>query len=75
MRQKRKEKISDLIQEQIHRTWLMRVKVAAAPVGSSRDWNPALAILTNLGNLLVYSLPDLRFCFQQDGFIEASDQK
>jgi len=75
MRQKRKEKISDLIQEQIYRTWLMRVKVAAAHVGSSRDWNPALAILTNLGNLLVYSLPDLRFCFQQDSFIEASDQK
>ena len=75
MRQKRKEKIIDLIQERIYRTWVMRVKVAAAPVGSSRDWNPALAILTNMGNLLVYALPSLRFCFQQEGFIMANDQK
>jgi len=54
---------------------VLRVKVAAAPVGARRDWNPALAILSTVGDLFVYSLPDLALVFQEQEFIPASDQK
>ena len=75
MRQKRKEKITDSIHERILRAWVVRVKVAAAPVGAPRDWNPALVLLTTAGHLLTYSLPDLRLCFHQQNFLPASDHK
>ena len=61
--------------ERISRAWLLRVKVAAAPVGVHRDWNPALAVLTSAGDLFIYSLPDLTLCFREEDFIPASDQK
>lgn len=75
MRQKKKEKISELIQERILRAWLVRVKVAAAPVGANRDWNPAVAILTSGGNLMAYSLPDLRNCFSYNELVAPNDHK
>ena len=75
MRQKKKEKVTDIIQERILKAWLVRVKVAAAPVGAVRDWNPAVAILTSGGNLMAYSLPDLRMCFSYNEFVSPSDHK
>lgn len=75
MRQKRKEKITDLMHERVTKAWIVRVKVAAAPVGAPRDWNPALALLTNVGKLLVYSLPDLHLCFLQENFAPTSNQR
>ena len=75
MRQKKKEKVADTVQERILKAWLVRVKVPAAPVGAARDWNPALAILTNGGNLMGFSLPDLRVCFNHNDFIAPTDQK
>ena len=61
--------------ERVSRAWLLRVKVAAAPVGVQRDWNPALALLTSVGDLFIYSLPDLHLCFKEENFLPASDQK
>lgn len=75
MRQKKKEKVTEAIQERILKAWLVRVKVAAAPVGAARDWNPAVAILTNGGNLMAYSLPDLRKCFNYNELILPSDHR
>lgn len=75
MRQKKKEKVSEAIQERIKKAWLVRVKVAAAPVGAARDWNPAVAILTSGGNLMAYSLPDLRKCFNYNEFVLPSDHR
>ena len=75
MKQKRKEKLMDHIQEKIHKAWVVRVKVPAAPVGAARDWNPALVVLTTAGSFLAFSLPDLRLCFQETNLVSASDQK
>ena len=75
MRHKRKEKVADVMQERILKAWIVRVKVAAAPVGAPRDWNPALAILTSGGNLVAFSLPDLRVCFNYDNFVDPTDHK
>ena len=75
MRQKKKEKVSELIQERILKAWLVRIKVAAAPVGATRDWNPAIAILTSGGNLMAYSLPDLRKCFNYNELVPPTDQR
>ena len=75
MKQKRKEKISELIQERIIKAWVVRVKVAAAPVGATRDWNPALTILTSGGNLMAYSLPDLRKCFNHNEVVAPTDHR
>lgn len=75
MKQKRKEKVMDRLQEKIHKAWVIRVKVPAAPVGAARDWNPALAILTSAGSLLAYSLPDLKLCFQEADLVSSTDQK
>ena len=47
----------------------------AAPVGAPRDWNNALVILTAIGHLLIYSLPDLRLSFHKELFVNPSDQK
>lgn len=75
MKQKRKEKTYDRFQEKIYKAWVIRVKVPAAPVGAARDWNPALAILTEAGTFLSYSLPDLKMCFQEDALVSSLDQK
>lgn len=75
MKQKRKEKIMDRFQTKIHKAWVIRVKVPAAPVGAARDWNPALAILTSAGSFLAYSLPDLKLCFHEEEVLLTSDQK
>lgn len=75
MKQKRKEKVLDRLQEKVSKAWMVRVKVPAAPVGAARDWNPALAVLTSAGTFLAYSLPDLRLCFQEENLVPASDQK
>ena len=75
MKQKRKEKIADVMQERVQRAWVIKVKVPAASPSAERDWNPALVLLSSIGDLLVYSLPDLQLCFRQDQFIPASDQK
>ena len=75
MRQKKKEKVSELIQERIIRAWIVRIKVPAAPVGANRDWNPAVAILTSGGNLMAYSLPDLRNCFNYNELVVPTDHK
>ena len=75
MKQKRKEKIHDRFQEKICKAWVIRVKVPAAPVGAARDWNPALAVLTEAGTFLAYSLPDLKMCFQEDSLVSSLDQK
>lgn len=75
MKQKRKEKVKEHIQEKIHKAWVIRVKVPAAPVGAARDWNPALAVLTAAGTFLAYSLPDLRMCFRENTLISSLDQK
>ena len=75
MRQKKKEKVSELIQERIQKAWLVRIKVAAAPVRAARDWNPAVAILTNGGNLMAYSLPDLRKCFNYNELVSPTDHR
>ena len=74
-KQKRKEKIMDSMQEKVLKAWVIRVKVAASPVGAPRDWNPALVLLTSVGNLLTYSLPDLRPIYEQEEVILPSDQK
>ena len=74
-KQKRKEKIMDSMQEKVLKAWVIRVKVAASPVGAPRDWNPALVLLTSVGNLLTYSLPDLRPIYEQESVILPSDQK
>lgn len=75
MKQKRKEKVMERIQEKINKAWVIRVKVPAAPVGAARDWNPALAVLTASGTLLAYSIPDLRRCFRENSLISSADQK
>ncbi len=76
MRQKRKEKITnDQMPDRVTKAWLLRVKVAAVPMGAPRDWNPALALLTNRGNLLFYSLPDLHLCTIGDEYIAPGDHK
>jgi lethal(2) giant larvae protein len=75
MRQKKKEKLSELMQERILKAWLVRIKVAAAPVGAPRDWNPAVAILTSGGNLMAYSLPDLRTCFNYNELVAPTDHR
>lgn len=75
MKQKRKEKVTYRIHERIHKAWVIRVKVPAAPVGAARDWNPALAVLTTAGTFLAYSLPDLRLCFRENDLVASSDQK
>ena len=75
MKQKRKEKIVDRIQEKIYKVWVIRVKVPAAPVGAARDWNPALAVLTTAGTFLAYSLPDLRMCYRENAIVSSTDQK
>ena len=75
MRQKKKEKLSELIQERILKAWLVRIKVAAAPVGAPRDWNPAVAVLTSGGNLMAYSLPDLRTCFNYNELVAPTDHR
>ena len=49
--------------------------IAAAPVGASRDWNCGLVILTTIGHLLVYSMPDIRLIYHKEFFILPSDQK
>ena len=74
-KQRRKEKVSDSMHEKILKAWIVRVKVAATPVGAHRDWNPAMVVLTSAGNLLTYSLPDLRPCYEQEEVISPSDQK
>lgn len=75
MKQKRKEKVMERLQEKINKAWIIRVKVPAAPVGVARDWNPALVVLTVAGTFLAYSLPDLRLCFQEANLVSATDQK
>lgn len=75
MKQKRKEKVMDRFHEKIHKSWLIRVKVPAAPVGAARDWNPAVAVLTVSGSFLAYSLPDLKLCFQQNEIVISFDKK
>ena len=75
MRQKRKEKLMEGHGERVHRAWLIRVKVAGASAGARRDWNPGLCLLAASGSLIVYSLPDLRMCFLQEGFIDPADHK
>lgn len=75
MKQKRKEKVVDRIQEKVYRAWVIRVRVPAAPVGAARDWNPALGVLTAAGTFLAYSLPDLRMCYKEDALISSMDQK
>ena len=91
MRSKRKEKINNLIHERIFKAWIIKVKVpgeyvpcyytiinviiVAAPVGASRDWNCGLVILTTIGHLLVYSLPEIRLIYHKEFFILPSDQK
>ena len=47
----------------------------AAPVKAVRDWNNGLCVLTTIGHLLVYSLPDLKLCFHRELFVNPSDQK
>ena len=75
MKQKRKEKVTERFQEKIHKAWVIRVKVPAAPVGAARDWNPALAMLTSAGSFLAYSLPDLKLCFRETELLLSTDQK
>jgi lethal(2) giant larvae protein len=75
MKQKKKEKVSELIQERILRAWIVRIKVPAAPIGANRDWNSAVAILTSGGNLMAYSLPDLRNCFNYNELVVPTDHK
>ncbi len=75
MKQKRKERLMGHLQEKIHKSWVIRVKVPAAPVGAARDWNPALAILTSAGSFLAYSLPDLKLCFHETELVTSTDQK
>lgn len=75
MKQKRKEKLLDRVQERVHKVWVIRVKVPAAPVGAARDWNPALAVLTTAGTFLAYSLPDLRMCYKENAMVSSMDQK
>ena len=75
MKQKRKEKVTDRIDERIFKAWIVRVKVPAAPVGAPRDWNPALAVLTTAGTFLAFSLPGLRLCFQHSNMLDMNDHK
>ena len=75
MKQKRKEKVMERINEKIFKAWVIRVKVPAAPVGAARDWNPSLGILTSNGTFLAFSLPDLRLCFREDELVTSGDQK
>lgn len=76
MRQKRKEKITnEQTPDRIAKAWVLRVKVAAVPMGAPRDWNPALVLLTNRGNLYFYSLPDLHLCTIGDEYISPDDHK
>ena len=75
MKQRRKEKVMERVQERIHKAWVIRVKVPAAPVGAARDWNPSLVVLTVAGTFLAYSLPDLKLCFREKSLVSSIDQK
>ncbi|XP_019855603.1 PREDICTED: lethal(2) giant larvae protein homolog 2-like [Amphimedon queenslandica] len=75
MRSKRKEKVNNLIHERISKAWMIKAKVAAAPIGASRDWNNALVVMTTIGHILVYSLPDIKIMYHKELYVLPSDQK
>lgn len=47
----------------------------AAPVGVSRDWNNALVVMTTIGHVLVYSIPDIKLIYHKELYVLPSDQK
>jgi len=51
------------------------VCAVGAPPKADRDWNCALLIITNLGSVLVYSLPELKQCYRMSEFLNAGDRK
>ncbi|XP_065899647.1 LLGL scribble cell polarity complex component 2-like [Dysidea avara] len=75
LKTKKKEKVSDFLGQRIRKAFTIRVKVPGAPPKADRDWNSALLVITNLGSVLVYSLPELKQCYRMSEFLNPGDRK